>query len=83
LANRAIIGHILHRNPKMAVLWGFPLLTNVSRREKEPDMGLFFLRYQTPTFQVLTGQPMDNRDERYIWEKRENVCYDIRREKRG
>jgi len=46
-------------------------------------MGLFFLRYQTPTFQVLTGQPMDNRDERYIWEKRENVCYDIRREKRG
>ena len=25
---------------------------------------------------------MDNKDERYIWEKRENAYYDIRRETR-
>jgi hypothetical protein len=31
---------------------------------------------------VLREQPMDNKDERYIWEKKENVCYDIRRENR-
>jgi hypothetical protein len=32
---------------------------------------------------LLREQAIDDKDERYIWEKRENVYYDIRRENRG
>jgi hypothetical protein len=30
----------------------------------------------------LSGQVIDDKDERYIWEKRYNIFYDIRRENR-
>jgi len=29
---------------------------------------------------MLIVQPRDNKDESYIWEKKENAYYDIRRE---
>jgi len=37
---------------KRAVLRGFPVLTNVSGRQKEPEMGLFFLKIETLLFPV-------------------------------
>jgi hypothetical protein len=33
-----------------------------------------------PSLRLLREQAMENKDERYIWEKRENAYYDIRRE---
>jgi hypothetical protein len=38
--------------PKRVVLRGFPVLTNLSRREKVPEMGLFSLKIQTLLFPV-------------------------------
>jgi len=40
------------QEPKRVVLRGFPVLTNVSRRQKEPEMGLFFLKTETLLFPV-------------------------------
>ena len=44
------------QEPKRAVLRGFPVLTNVSRRQKEPEMGLFFLKIQTLLFPVSSTE---------------------------
>jgi hypothetical protein len=46
------------QEPKRAVLRDFPVLTNVSGREKEPEMGLFFLKIQTLLF------PVSSKDEK-------------------
>ena len=35
-----------------------------------------------PSGSIIERAAMDDKDERYIWEKRETVCYDIRRENR-
>jgi hypothetical protein len=37
---------------KRGVIQGFPALTNLSGKEKEPEMGLFFLKIRTLLFPV-------------------------------
>ena len=70
-----------------------PMTNTFHGGEQVPIQGIVILKLETtiirkpenfPSSEIfLRVQPMDNKDERYIWEKRENAFYDIRRENRG
>jgi hypothetical protein len=38
--------------PKIGIIWVFPVLAGIYRKEKEPEMGLFPLKIQTLIFPV-------------------------------
>jgi len=70
----------------------YPAKNEFHGGEQVPVQGIIILMPETnllknqrisPPVKLLKDQAIDDENERYIWEKRENVCYDIRRENRG
>jgi hypothetical protein len=53
---QSVIWAYFPQEPKRGDYRGLPVLTGVPRREKEPEMGLFFLKIQTLLFPVSSTE---------------------------